>query len=309
MTEISQTEASHPGEEPVVRQARRRTLATDTLRRLSRNPAFIVSSVYLAVVIVAAVYPPLLAGLFGEGDPSGRACDITRSLQPPDSQHPFGLDVQGCDLYTQVVYGARPSIVIGVVVTVVSALIAIVLGTVAGYLGGWVDALYGRITDIFYGFPFMIAAIVILTTLPRRTVLSVALVLAAFSWPFMSRLMRSSVLSVKSSEYVQAARALGASPIRIMSRHILPNAISPILVTAALSIGGTIAGEAGLTFIGVGLQLPTISWGLQLNTAQNYFIAAPHTLFFPALVLTLTVVSFTLLGDAIRDAMDPRSAR
>lgn len=308
MTEIAQQQAAQPTE--VRDQARRkRTFAGDATLQLLRSPAFVISAAYLVVVFFAAAFPAPLASLFGAGDPSGLACDISLSKRPPSSGHPFGMDVQGCDLYTQVVYGARPSIIIGLVVTIVSASIAIVLGMLAGYVGGVVDAVYGRITDIFYGFPFMIAAIVILTTLENRSVLAVALVLAAFSWPFMSRLMRSSVLSVKTSEYVLAARALGASAPRIMFRHILPNAISPILVTAALSIGATIAGEAGLTFIGVGLQLPTISWGLQLNTAQHYFIGAPHLLIFPATVLTLTVVAFTLVGDAISDALDPRSVK
>lgn len=306
MTEIAQQQAAQPKEIKTATR-RKRTFAGDAGKQLLRSPAFLVSALYLLVILFAAAFPAPLAGLFGQGDPSGLACDIGRSLEPPAQGQPFGRDVQGCDLWTHVVYGARPSIVIGLVVTMVSALIAIVLGMLAGYVGGWLDAIYGRVTDIFYGFPFMIAAIVILTTLEDRTVLTVALVLAAFSWPFMSRLMRSSVLSVKTSEYVRAARALGASPLRIMFRHILPNAISPILVTAALSIGATIAGEAGLTFLGVGLQLPTISWGLQLNTAQHYFMGAPHVLLFPATVLTLTVVAFTLVGDAISDALDPRS--
>ena len=286
---------------------RRTSAGRDVVLRLLRSPSFLIAGAYLLIIFVAAAFPQLLAGLFGAGDPSGLACSIADSRKPPAPGHPFGFDVQGCDLYTHVVYGARPSIIIGIAVTLISVTIAIVLGTIAGYIGGIVDAIYGRITDIFYGFPFMIAAIVILTTLQDRSVWTVAMVLGVFSWPFMSRLMRSSVLSVKQAEYVLSAKAMGAGPLRIMFRHILPNAISPVLVTAALGIGGTIAGEAGLTFLGIGLELPTISWGLQLNTAQNYFISAPHLLIFPASVLTLTVVAFTIVGDAIRDALDPRS--
>lgn len=299
--------ASTPDQGP--RKQRRTSLGKDAARRLLRSPVFLLASGYLLIILFAAAFPSVLAGLFGEGDPSGSLCDIADSRRPATAGHPFGYDVQGCDLYTQVVYGARPSIIIGIVVTAISLGIAVVLGTIAGYLGGWVDALYGRITDIFYGFPFMIAAIVILTTLQNRGVLTIAIVLGVFSWPFMSRLMRSRVLSVKQADYVLAARALGASGFHIMVRHIIPNSISPVLVTAALGIGGTIAGEAGLTFLGIGLEMPTISWGLQLNTAQHYFITAPHLLFYPALVLTLTVVAFTLVGDAIADALDPRTVR
>lgn len=288
---------------------RKASLGADAAHTLLRSPVFLVSGAYLVVVLFAAAFPTPIASLFGQGDPSGQLCDIADSRRGPTDGHPFGFDVQGCDLYTQVVFGARPSIVIGIVVTALSLGIAVVLGTIAGYLGGLVDAVYGRITDIFYGFPFMIAAIVILTTLQNRGVLTIAVVLGVFSWPFMSRLMRSRVLSVKQEDYVLSARALGASRRHIMRRHIIPNSISPVLVTAALGIGGTIAGEAGLTFLGIGLEMPTISWGLQLNTAQSYFISAPHLLLFPALVLTFTVVAFTLAGDALADALDPRRVR
>jgi oligopeptide transport system permease protein len=281
-----------------------RTFGRDAVTKLLRNPVFLLSLAYLVVVFWAAAFPSTLAGLFGHGDPW--QCNLAYSALPPQPGHPFGYDIQGCDLYANVVYGARPSIVIGLTVTAVSTVIAVTLGTVAGYLGGWVDVLYGRITDIFYGFPYMVAAIVLLTLIGNRSVMTVAMVLAAFSWPHTSRLMRGQVLSTKTMDYVQAARALGASRRHIMRRHIIPNSISPVLVTAALSIGGTIAGEAGLTFIGVGLRMPTISWGLQLSTAQKYFISSPHLLIYPALVLTLTVIAFTLIGDAISEALDPK---
>lgn len=282
----------------------RRTASSDAWKDLLQQPIFVVSALYLGLILAIAAFPAPFAGLFGNGDP--RACDLANSSQSPSPGHPFGMDVQGCDLWANVMYGARPSITIGLTVTIVAVVIAIVLGSLAGYVGGIVDTLFGRISDIFYGFPFIVAAIVILKMLNSRSVFTVAMVLSIFSWPFMARLMRATVLEKKNAEYVQAAKALGASNLRIMAKHILPNAVSPVIVMASLGIGGTIAGEAGLTFLGVGLQAPTISWGLQLNTAQSYFLDYPHLLIFPALVLSLTVLSFTLIGDAVQDALDPK---
>ncbi len=283
---------------------RRRTAGGDTWRDLLRQPLFVLSALFLLTIFTIAAVPEPFAWIFGNGDP--RSCDLSFSAQPASPGHPFGHDIQGCDLWANVIHGARPSIVIGLVVTVVSTLIAVFLGSLAGYLGGFVDTIFGRVSDIFYGFPFIVGAIVLLTTINDRSVMTVALVLSVFSWPFMARLMRASVLERKSAEYVLAAKALGASKWRIMFRHIMPNSISPVIVMATLGIGGTIAGEAGLTFLGVGLQAPTISWGLQLNTAQSYFLNHPHLLLYPALALSLTVLAFTLIGDAVRDAMDPK---
>jgi ABC-type dipeptide/oligopeptide/nickel transport system permease subunit len=176
----------------------------------------------------------------------------------------------------------------------------------SGYYGGLIDAAVSRLTDIFLGFPFLVAAIVILTSFQHRTVWTIAMVIILFAWPPWTRVMRASVLSVANMEYVVAARALGASDLRILVRHILPNAVSPLIVLVTLGVGGLIVAESSLTYLGVGLQLPAISWGLQLSTAQAYFSTKPHLLIFPALFLSLTVLSFVLAGDAVRDALDPR---
>jgi len=265
---------------------------------------FIVPGAVIGLLVLISLFPAPFAGLFGNGDP--KDCDLTRSGGDPAPGHPFGFDVQGCDLYANVIYGANPSITIGIAVTLSAMMIAIILGLLSGFYGGWFDNVLGRITDVFYGFPFMVAAIVILTAIGTRNVATVCITLAIFSWPTMTRLMRSSVMSAKNMEYVRAARALGASSGRLMIRHILPNSIAPVIVLSSLSIGGVIAGEAGLTYLGVGLQPPAISWGLQLNTAQNYFNSHPHLLLFPSLFLSITVLAFVLLGDAVRDALDPK---
>lgn len=279
-------------------------LWADAWHALRRKPTFIASALMILFMAFIAAFPGPVAGLFGHGDP--RFCALESSGAPPSAGHPFGFDLQGCDLYANVIYGARPSISIGLLTTLISFVAAAVLGVVAGYSGGWLDGIVSRLMDVFFGFPFILGAIIVLTAAPHRNVWTMALVLALFTWPTGTRLMRSSVLAVRASDYVLAARALGARPGRIMLRHIFPNAVAPLLVLSTLLVGGIIAAEASLTFLGVGLQLPAISWGLQLSVSQGYLEQYPHMLFFPALFLSLTVLAFILLGDALRDALDPK---
>jgi len=278
--------------------------AADSWRQLRRNRVFLVSGSLIVVLLVVACVPQLFAGWFGNGDP--RACDLSQSRGGPAPGHPFGFDSQGCDLYANVIYGAGPSIFVGVATALLCFLISVVLGTLSGYFGGWIDLIMSRVADVFFGFPFILGAIIILITVGRPTVLTLIGVLALFGWPYLTRLMRSSVIRTKDSDFVVATRALGASNRRILVRHVLPNSITPTLVIASLSVGGYIVAEAGLTYIGLGLHYPTISWGLQLAAARGGFQTAPHMLFFPALFLSVTVLSFVLLGDAVRDALNPR---
>lgn len=275
-------------------------LWSDAWRQLRRNPLFILPMCYLLLMIVVAVWP----GLFTNVDP--RAGDLSRSLERPSAEHWFGFDLQGRDYYARVVYGARASIVIGFIVVGVAGVIAVVFGTLSGFFGGWIDTLIARITDVWFGIPTVIGAIVILNVLQNRGLILVALVLSILSWPTMLRIMRSSVLSARNTDYVLAARALGASNMRIMRRHVLPNALAPVVVYATLFVGIVIAAEATLSFLGVGLQLPAISWGLMISGAQTRILQSPHLLAFPGLFLSLTVLSFSLVGDALRDALDPK---
>jgi oligopeptide transport system permease protein len=283
-----------------------RGLRHDAWQALRRKPAFIVAAILIVLLLGIAVFPGPVAGLFGHGDT--RLCNLADSGRGPSLHggHPFGFDLQGCDLYANVIYGARPSISIGLLTTLLSFVVAAFLGTLAGYRGGWIDTAVSRLMDIFFGFPFILGGIIILTAFPHRTVWTIALVLALFSWPTGTRLMRSSALAIRDADYVLAARALGASPGRIMLRHVFPNAVAPLLVLSTLLVGGVIAAEASLTFLGVGLRLPAISWGLQLSVAQGYLRQYPHMLFFPAIFLSFTVLGFILLGDALRDALDPK---
>ncbi|HEX6517414.1 MAG TPA: ABC transporter permease [Nocardioidaceae bacterium] len=279
---------------------RRGSLWADAWRELRHNPLFLVSGLLILLFVVMAIAPQL----FTDGDPY--SCSLSRSLRGPSAEHWFGFDLQGCDYYTRVVYGARNSIVIGVTVTTCAVAIALVLGGLSGYYGGFVDTVISRFTDIVFGLPFILGAIVLLSVAGNHGLGWVMLALVALGWTTMTRLARSSVLSVRGADYVQASKALGAGDLRIMVRHVLPNAIAPVIVYATIYVGIMISAEATLSFLGVGLQLPAISWGLMISGAQTRVLSAPHLLLFPGLFLSLTVLSFIMMGDALRDALDPK---
>lgn len=272
------------------------------MKRLTVAPAIVV-----AMVLAMAIAPAPFASLFGHGNPY--ACDLARSDRGPSWGHPFGFDVQGCDLYANVIYGARPTVTIGLLVTAGILAVAVVLGGAAGYLGGVTDAVVGRLADVVLGFPLILGALVVLTVTPDRNVLTVSAVLVAFGWPAMTRLMRATVLGTAGRDYVLAARTHGASAFRIVARHVLPNVISPVLAYATTAVGGVMVAETTLTFLGIGLQAPEISWGIQLADAQQQFLHHPHLLIAPGAFLSATVISFVVLGDALRSALDPRGPR
>ncbi len=272
-------------------------------RRLLRKPNVVVSGALVTFVLLLAAFPQLFTG-FGPGPQEN--CDILLSNQPPSAEHWFGMDPQGCDYFTNVLYGARSSVIVGLVVTGVTFVISMILGALAGYYGGWVDTLISRTVDIFFGLPFILAAIVILQQFEGRTVWTVSLALAAFSWPGGVRYMRSSVLGVRNREYVKAATLMGARDWRVITSDVIPNSLTPLLVLQTLGVGAAIAAEAGLTFIGVGLTPPAVSWGLQLATAREYISLAPHLLVFPSIFLTITVLAFVVFGETLRDELDPR---
>ncbi|WP_432179798.1 ABC transporter permease [Streptomyces sp. NBC_00063] len=274
------------------------------LRAMLHRPRFLVSATGVLLLCAVAAVPDAFAGWFGHGDP--HACNLDHSGQGPTTGHPFGFDIQGCDLYSNVIHGARDSLSIGLLTTAVTLLIAVTLGSAAGYFGGVTDLLISRVMDIFFGFPMLIGMIVVLETFSVHSVWSVSLVLAFFSWPVLTRIMRSSVLAVRGLDHITAARELGAGHPRILLRHVIPNAIAPVAVLTSMSIGSVITAEAALTFLGVGLSAPAVSWGVQLNTAQQYFTEHVGLLLFPSLFLCCAVLSFVLLGDCLRDAFDPR---
>ena len=286
--------------QPGDRKQRSASLWADAWRELYRNPIFVISSLMVLAVISMAAFPTL----WTDADPE--RCLLIQGFDAPSDKHVFGTTVQGCDMYAHVVYGARPSIIIAVFVTLATTLIGATLGIVSGYYGGWLDSVIARLTDIWFAIPTILGGIVILSLLGERGFFQVSLVLVILGWPTMLRLYRASVLAVKEMDYVEAARALGASDFRILFKHILPNAITPVIIYAAISVGVIIAAEAALSFLGVGLQLPAISWGLMISGAQTRILQAPHLLLFPGLLLSLAVFGFILMGDALRDALDPK---
>lgn len=272
----------------------------DAWRQLRRRPVFIISAILIGILVVISLFP----GLFATHDP--RECNLIDSLLLPSSEHWFGTDLQGCDYYSRTMYGARVSISIGIIVVFFITIIAVTGGSIAGYYGGTVDSIIGRITDIWFVIPTILGGIVILSLVRTRGIMNVSLVLIVLGWSTLLRLVRSSVLAVKANDYIDAARAMGASNARIIVRHILPNAIAPVIIVSAIYVGVVIAAEAALSFLGVGLQLPAISWGLMISTAQQRIITAPYLLVFPGIFLSVTVFSFILMGDALRDALDPK---
>src|SRR5690625_1060543 len=284
-----------------------RSLGRDAWRELIRKPTFVIAAFLLVVFLVIAIAP----GAFTSLTPN--ECDLARSRQGPGSAGWFGFDNNGCDIYTRTLYGARASMMVGTCAVLSVLIIGSVLGTIAGYYGGWVDAIISRLGDIFFGIPLLLGALLLLVTYPSTadtpqmvTIFKVVLALAVLGWPQIMRIMRSSVLQVRSSDYVQAARALGSGGRRAIMTHIVPNAIAPVIVVATIALGGYIAAEATLSFLGIGLQPPVVSWGLAISQAQDYVRIAPHMLLFPAGALSLCVLAFILLGDAVRDALDPK---
>jgi oligopeptide transport system permease protein len=286
-----------------------RSLWSDAWAELRRKPTFIISLVIIFIVVVMAVFP----SLFTSVDP--RAANLDNYLKKPSADAWFGYDVQGYDVYARAIYGARASLLVGVFSTLLTVLLGSVVGIFAGYAKSWIDSLLSRFGDIFAGVPFVLGAIVILTTFnsptenpsATRIITQVVLSIAALSWPVSMRIMRSATLVAKQQDYVKAARGLGASPLRIVFRHLLPNTVAPVLVYATIALGAFIGAEATLAFLGIGLRPPVVSWGVMISESRDYFQAAPHMLLFPAAFVTITVLAFVILGDAVRDALDPKS--
>lgn len=281
-----------------------RTLMGDAFRRLRRNKLAVISLAWIAVMVVLAVSADLwVPKTLGEPTAIDTTQVVKLSKQPPSAGHPFGRDELGRDVASRIIYGARISLAVGVIATVLSVVVGLILGALAAYYGGLLDSLVMRLADVFLAFPYVLFAIALIAVLGRGFI-NVFLAIGLLGWPTIARIIRSSVLSVKESEYVEAARALGASDARIMFRHILPNTMAPIIVYATMTIGGAILTEAALSFLGMGVQPPAPTWGNMLAEARGNMYSAPHLMLFPGLAILTTVLSFVLLGDGMRDALD-----
>lgn len=281
-----------------------RSLFSDAMRDLRRRPVFWIGLGVVLLVTTMALFP----GLFTPADP--RHCVLAMQHQPPSGVAYFGYDFQGCDVFARAVHGARTSLVVGFIGVAVATVLALVIGMTAGYFGGWIDSVLSRLIDVVLGVPFLLAGVVLATRLSQggrsTNVVPVILVLGLLGWTTAARVIRSSVIAAKNQDYVAAARMLGARSWRIIWRHILPNALAPTVVVLTIALGAFITTEATLSFLGVGLRDPAISWGIDISNATRYIRLAFLPLFAPASFLAITVLGFIMLGDAIRDAFDPK---
>ncbi|MGN8876569.1 ABC transporter permease [Pseudoflavonifractor sp. HCP28S3_F10] len=277
--------------------------ANSLWRKFCRNRAAVIGLVIVAFMVFIAVFSPLVA------QQSPIALDLKNKLLPPLSPgHIFGTDEFGRDLFARIVYGARTSIIIAAGASVVGCLLGMIVGMIAGYMGGAVDSVLMRIVDGMFAFPSILLSIVLVTVLGNGA-LNVILALGISSLPRFARVVRGQVTILKNEEYCNAERVLGASHLRLMIVHILPNAMSPIIVYFTLNIASAILSEAGLSFLGLGIIAPTPSWGNILRAGNPFLGTAPHVAFLPGAFILLAVLGFNLTGDGIRDALDPKMKR
>jgi peptide/nickel transport system permease protein len=287
------------GAEFAGRAAARRTLWSDALARLRRNPGAVVGAVGLVVLVLIAIFAPALSS----HDPLEM---IPRErLQPPNPQHWLGTDIFGRDILTRLMYGARISLVVGVISVTISVLIGVSMGLTAGYYGGWIDTLTMRLIDVMLAFPGILLALAIVAIMGPG-LLNVMIAVGVAAVPTYARVVRGAVLSTKQNAYVDAALVVGCGHFRVLAFHILPNVLAPIIVIATLRVGSAIITGAALSFLGLGAQPPTPEWGAMLTEGRNYLRAAWWITTFPGLAIMITVLSMNLVGDGLRDALDPR---
>ena len=274
---------------------------TGLLHRARRQPLAAIGLALLAVFVVCAVFAPWLA----PQDPA--QLDLTGRLMGPSVGHWFGTDELGRDILSRTLYGARISLVVSVSVVGLSLVVGLVLGCLAGFYGGWTDTVVNiYVTNAFLALPGILLAIAFVAFMGPGLV-NVILALAISGWVGYARLVRAQVMAVKEREFVEAARALGASDLRVVCRHILPNIVQPLIVQAAIGMAGAVLAEATLSFLGLGVPPPAASWGSMLNDARSHLFDSPHLVFFPAMAVMLCVLSFNFIGDALRDYLDPRT--
>jgi peptide/nickel transport system permease protein len=281
-------------------------LLISTWEQFIRHPGAVAGSIVFILVVLACA----LASL-SPYDPE--ASDIQNRLQPPSLRHPMGTDPLGRDLLTRVLYGGRISLFVSVMVVLITLVIGVPIGALAGYFGGWLDNVLMRITDAALTLPsllvlILLSAILYETELPffeRDSPMTIAMVIGLLSWMTVARLVRAGFLAIREREFVVAANAVGASHFRIILRHILPNAMSPVIVEGTLEMGYAIMQESGLSFLGLGIQPPTPSWGNLLSNAQAHLSPHPWLAIFPGMMIFVTIISVNYIGDGLRDALDP----
>jgi peptide/nickel transport system permease protein len=268
-------------------------------RRFKKHKLAMVGLCLLVMLYTIAIFAPIIATQpYDKVDPPNR-------LQAPSAEHWLGTDDIGRDVWSRLVWGARISLAVGFVAAGVSVFIGTTVGALAGYYGGWVDAVLMRLTEIVMAFPTFFLLLTIVSVI-SRSIFNIMIVIGLTSWPSLARMVRGQILSLREQEFTEAARALGASDSRIILRHILPNAMAPVIVAATLRIGGAILSESGLSFLGLGVPEPYPSWGSVLNAGRSYLRMAPWITTLAGIFIFLTVLAFNYVGDGLRDALDPR---
>jgi oligopeptide transport system permease protein len=286
-----------------------RSLWVDARRRLARNRAAMAGIAILALIALLALLAPLLSPFaYDEVNYDIIACapnwwPVEAACRAPG--HIFGTDAVGRDLFVRVLFGARVSLAVGLVATLVSLLIGVLYGAVAGYLGGRVDALMMRAVDVLYSLPFVFFVIILMVVFDRNFIL-LFVAIGAVEWLTMARIVRGQTLSIKQKEFIEAARAAGVSPFAIITRHVIPNVVGPVMVYVTLTVPSVILTESFLSFLGLGIQEPLTSWGVLISDGADQMETAPWMLLFPALFMAVTLFCFNYVGDGLRDALDPK---
>jgi peptide/nickel transport system permease protein len=271
--------------------------------RLWTNRAAVVCAVYVLLLAAAALLAPLVSRLVTHYDPTTQ--DLTQLFRPPDGRHILGTDELGRDTLTRLIYGAQVSLTVGFLTAALSLVVGGTVGMMAGYLGGWLDSLLMRLVDIILSIP-AIFLFILLSTLLRPNAITLSFIIAFVGWGNVGRLVRAEALSLRSREFVLATRSIGAGTVRLILRHLLPNALPVMIVAASLAVGQIILAESALSFLGLGIQPPTPSWGNMLSNAQQYYYHSGWLVLFPGVMIFLAVLAASLLGNAVRDAFDPR---
>ncbi len=298
----SSAAALHVGGDAASTEASR-TLWGDAWARLKKNKLAIIGAIWIVIIVIVAVTADLWVPQT-LGSPTATATDMaSASRLAPSLEHPFGTDTLGRDVLSRVIYGARISLTVGIIATGISTAIGLVLGAIAAYYGGILDTIIMRLADTFLAFPYTLFVIAMIAVIGNG-IQNVFIAIGVLGWPQIARVFRSAILSVKQNDYVDAARAMGASDIRIIVRHIFPNSVASIVVYATMNIGGAILTESSLSYLGMGVVAPDPSWGTLIQAGQDYLQTEPWLMILPGLVILSTVLAFTLLGDGLRDALD-----
>ncbi len=284
---------------------KRRSQARIIFDRFVRNRAAVVGVVILAIIILLAIFAPILTHKTATFDPANSIPQNPELLAPPSLAHPFGTDELGRDLFARMLFGAQVSLLVGFTSMFVSLVIGVSLGALAGYYGGWIDNVLMRVVDAKLALPYILILFVLSLVFSDGTVGSVVFIIAILAWPPTARIVRAEFLALRHQEFLMATRTIGAGDIRLMLRHLLPNAAGPIIVNATLLVGINIINEPVLSFFGLGLNPPQSSWGVLLGTSQTFFSSDPLMLYLPGGAILITVLCFNLIGDGLRDALDP----